>query len=115
VARIRIPGQSEARKRFSRVRDAEQWLAAQRQRKERLNAGLEKPEPKRATRTLGSVASEVDQWITSRTDISVRTRSDYFEIARNLLSDFGDLQVVEVTAADVHAWVRTDLYGRGLS
>lgn len=114
LARIRMPG-GESTKRFSRLRDAESWLAAQRQRKERISAGLEESIPRRPTRALGSVNYEVQRWIDSRSDISERTRKDYKEIAANTLHSLGDLQVKEVNAADIHAWVRTDLYGRGLS
>jgi|FLOH01.1.fsa_nt_gi hypothetical protein len=113
-ARIRMPG-GESTKRFPRLRDAEAWIATQRQRKERISAGLEESTPRRPTRALGSVNSEVQRWIDSWSDISERTRKDYIEIAANTLYSICGLQVGEVTAADIHTWVRTDLYGRGLS
>lgn len=114
LARIRMPG-GESTKRFTRLRDAESWLATQRQRKERISAGLEDRTPKRPSRSLGTVKFEVHQWIDSRRDISERTQKDYIEIATNTLYTLGDLQVKEVTAGDIRTWVRTDLYGRSLS
>jgi integrase len=115
LARTKTFDGQQIRSRFSRQRDAEQWLASMKATRERIHAGLEDPTPKRATRTLGDVNAEVNRWISSRTDISARTRKDYLEIAANLLHSLGDLPAREVTPADVHRWVRTDLYGRALS
>ena len=115
LARTQTHDGRQIRRRFSRLRDAEQWLASRKATRERIAAGLEDPTPKRPIRTLGTVAVEVSRWIDSRTDISVRTRKDYWEIAANLLHSLADLPAKEVTAADVHKWVRTDLYGRAPS
>lgn len=113
VARIRMPA-GEQTKRFSRLRDAEAWLASQRQRKERILAGLEEAAPRRPTRALGTVAEEMQRFIDGKSDISVRTQADYNEILRNVIaqSSIARLKVTEVTAADVQQFVRVDLYGR---
>ena len=126
-ARLRDHNGRSISRNFARQSDAKRWRASEQSRVQRILGGLEEvPTSAPVRRELFTVAVETQAWLDAKTDITDRTRRDYQHLIDTLIvqtavrrgeqaprgaTPLGDLSAADVTAADIHGFIR-DLYGR---